>query len=817
MTSALDLPIERLKSGSSHIGDNGFLSSIISVAHNAANIINSEPRPSSPLHSLTMSPQTSNSSHHQLHAVTAPEARPVLNDGKLSVPLIAEYRRNSSSTNPASLHTPGTSQEHLNDVQFEPIRDSPVSTLGNGNLQLLHFEEKAARARSLTIASAASPNVTLARDRSVGAIKTEENDPGVAQRLSVSGSLDNQVVKRKSFSNEDRPSITQMDIRLVSGPSPDHTLILSDDNGSDLDHILDHATVTKASAKKNREFHLTFGKMPRLETLIDDFSCAISKDILVQGKMYLSNNYICFNSNILGWVTNLVIPLQEVIQIEKKSTAVLFPNGMIIRTLHRKYVFATFLSRDTTFNLITKVWHMSLQTGEAKPQQKKLRRGRSRTSKAGSSDADHNSMNISDDGQDSLEDSDDNASRTTSRSDLSNDDLMGDGLDLDLSLSDSEGDKNSGNFNGFSFPGPSSHAPTSHKLQTESGSVDIIEHTFSAPLGVVFNLLFGPEKGHFVRVLQNQKNYDIQTDAITELSNSKKERKYVYTKPLGGPIGPKLTKCNIVDSLLHCDFEDYIEVEEVTQTPDVPSGNAFKVRTTFLFTWAPSNSTKMFVTTSIEWSAKSWIKSAIEKGSIDGQKSSMKSLVTTLTDIITSGGESKIKRKKTKSVSRPAPPAEPAPEPEQKPPQGLQEQISNLLAAIGGAIPIQIPGVSEALLGGLILLFASFIYTWLLAVIIGRSISLTNIRVKEHVNPFTGLVEVDDKSYYVFPLPDTFLGSRIGRDAHEATIWDWIAERTNGKLAKPTDGANSQYTQQEFEEIVRLARLRVNSLYERIS
>lgn len=815
MTSALDLPIERLKSGSSHGGDNGFLSSIISVAHNAANIINSDPRPSSPLHSLTMSPQISpTTSQKQSKPRVSTEALPVLNDGKLSVPLVAEQRRNSSSTNPTSLHTPGTSQEHLNDVQFEPLRDSPISTLGNGNLQLLHFEEKAARARSLTITSA-SPNTSLAHDRSVGAVKTDDNDPGLAQRLFLSGSLDNQVVKRKSFSNDERPSISQMDNGLVSVPSPDHTLILSDDNGSDLDHILDHATVTTASEKKNREFHLTFRKMPRLEALIDDFSCAISKDILVQGKMYLSHNYICFNSNILGWVTNLVIPLQEVIQIEKKSTAVLFPNGMIIRTLHRKYVFATFLSRDTTFNLITKVWHMSLQTGEVKPQRKKLRRGRSRSSKTGSSDADHTSINMSDDAQDSNLEVSDDTSRTSSRSDLS--DLMDDGLDLNLSLSDSEGDKKSGNFNGFSFPGPSSHAPTSHKLKTEAGSVDIIDHTFSAPIGVVFNLLFGPEKGHYVRVLENQKNYDILTDSITELSNSKTERKYVYTKPLSGPIGPKLTKCNIVDSLLHCDFEDYVEVEEVTQTPDVPSGNAFKVRTTFLFTWAPSNSTKMFVTTSIEWSAKSWIKSAIEKGSIDGQKSSMKSLVTTLTDIITSGGENKIKRKKTKSVSRPAPPAEPAPPPEQKPPPGLQEQISNLLAAIGGAIPIQIPGVSEALLGGLILVIASFIYTWFLAVIVGRSISLSNIRVKEHVNPFTGLVEVDEKAYYVFPLPDTFLGSRVGRNAHEATIWDWISERTNGQVAKSTDSASSQYTQQEFEEIVRLARLRVNSLYERIN
>ena len=57
--------------------------------------------------------------------------------------------------------------------------------------------------------------------------------------------------------------------------------------------------------------------------------------------MYLSDHYVCFNSNILGWVTNLVIPLQEVIQIEKIDGSFI-PNGIVIRTLHQKYVFATF-------------------------------------------------------------------------------------------------------------------------------------------------------------------------------------------------------------------------------------------------------------------------------------------------------------------------------------------------------------------------------------------------------------------------------------------------------------------------------------------
>ena len=124
-----------------------------------------------------------------------------------------------------------------------------------------------------------------------------------------------------------------------------------------MDELLDTSAIRPAGEKRNKEFHQIFKRIPPNEKLIDEFGCALSKDILVQGRMYLSEHYICFNSNILGWVTNIKIPLQEVIQIEKKSTAVLFPNGMIIRTLYHKYVFATFLSRDSTFALITNVWH----------------------------------------------------------------------------------------------------------------------------------------------------------------------------------------------------------------------------------------------------------------------------------------------------------------------------------------------------------------------------------------------------------------------------------------------------------------------------
>lgn len=36
-----------------------------------------------------------------------------------------------------------------------------------------------------------------------------------------------------------------------------------------------------------------------------DYGCALQKEILVQGRLYISENHVCFNANIFGWVTNV--------------------------------------------------------------------------------------------------------------------------------------------------------------------------------------------------------------------------------------------------------------------------------------------------------------------------------------------------------------------------------------------------------------------------------------------------------------------------------------------------------------------------------
>lgn len=55
----------------------------------------------------------------------------------------------------------------------------------------------------------------------------------------------------------------------------------------------------------------------------------------------------------------LTIPMHEIITLEKKMTAFVIPNAILITTKNGKYAFASFLSRDNTYEVIHNSWRMS--------------------------------------------------------------------------------------------------------------------------------------------------------------------------------------------------------------------------------------------------------------------------------------------------------------------------------------------------------------------------------------------------------------------------------------------------------------------------
>lgn len=937
--------------------DAGFLSSIFNVAHNAAaNMMSSTDENneknlkmigSSPNNtSASLSPQTSSNRGNKLDSLL--KVNKSKNTGGSSV-------NSKSSKDEDDQITQDNSTLSPNNIHFSSVRESPINTLGQGDLLLSNFDaipeprgqELQSQPQSMTglpmdnagIVPAQGPNSTgltnpnqgmsinalnnLKGGRS-GSLKRPIISPNVstdllplhkivspsdqlqstpANQLATSGNNENKRVHRKSFSYG-TPNIGGLEKLKSKNFSLDDifnntnnqeediesgSTISDKNNNEEVDHVMDFKDLKLANEKKNKEFHQVFKKISNGEKLIHDASCALSKDILIQGRMYISEHYVCFNSNILGWVTNLIIPLQEVIQIEKKSTAGLFPNGMVIRTLHHKYVFATFLSRDSSFNIIISVWKQVLSEDPNRILNMKNSRER------GASKSTYYSSHLNEEtdsgvsgrlrafstGDDSSEDInvlDDFAGDSHDSGEEEDDDLISDDDDEDDddpslsslslkagannaedqggysteegSLNDEEPDNildndnqarktstskskdsstpstnggNGDNYYGLPTSGPLTHPPTDIEYTKQSNENLIIEDVIKAPLGTVYQLLFGNDRSRYIKILTNQGNFEILENDITELNTKTRERHYTYIKPLNAPIGPKQTKCLIADKLIEFELKKYVLVEQITSTPDVPSGNSFQVKTKVFLYWGDNNQTRIYVVTLIEWSGKSWIKGAIEKGTIDGQKDSMRVMVDSLNEMIELAGTNKLKsngkKKKGKSSKKKKvatkKPRKLSVGAETVKTESINEQLNKLIELIGKLIPIG--NFIGDLIKGYLMIFMIFLTYTLIIRRKGPNKHQIEILPQEQV---LLKISINNHKYYIVPSSESYLDNQEKRIKNEVKMWDWLRDRSDGKInvdnntddGKEEEDYLQEYSKQEMKEIVKLTQLKLDQI-----
>lgn len=384
-----------------------------------------------------------------------------------------------------------------------------------------------------------------------------------------------------------------------------------------------------ASKKRNRDFHQLFRSVPDDDYLIEDYSCALQKEILAHGRLYVSEGHLCFSSNIFGWVTTLVMSFDEIISVEKRSTALLFKNGLIISTLHAKNIFASFTSRDSTYDLIVGIWkigHPNLRSSlngvtleGAGGGDKTEKDDRVVLSRPGSLSQSSDGSEGSGDVYDEDEDDEDGMSFTQADGSIIGSDSGEKVISRKASAAvvtngvQTEGNKQATPPAAVDFPGPATHAPTTCSDGDTHYAKILADETIPAPLGKVYSLMFGPASITWMRdwLTNEQKclelNYDENAKIPLSLENS--VRNYSYIKPLNGAIGPKQTKCVSTETLDAWDLEKAVSVTISTVTPDVPSGNVFSTKTRYCLSWSEGNGTRLQVNCAIEWTGKSWLKS----------------------------------------------------------------------------------------------------------------------------------------------------------------------------------------------------------------
>ncbi|TQN71799.1 putative membrane protein, partial [Colletotrichum shisoi] len=543
-----------------------------------------------------------------------------------------------------------------------------------------------------------------------------------------------------------------------------------------------------ASKKRNRDFHTLFKSVPDDDYLIEDYSCALQREILAHGRLYVSEGHLCFSSNILGWSTTLVMSFDEIVSVEKRSTALVFKNGLMISTLHAKHIFASFTSRDSTYDLIVNIWKLGHPTLRSSLNGVQLEgTGGDKTEKVDVNDAaapevDDGSLSGTDEESESGDEDDDVYDEDDDADDLQDVTQLSEvnaepeggktvsrkvsGAGANGAVADVVKDAVGVPSGGDDFPGPAAHAPTDCGDSDTHYERVVGDDVIPAPLGKVYNLLFGPASVTWMTkwLTVEAKCTELQMEDKKGLTLENKSRYFTYIKPLNGAIGPRQTKCLVTETLDHLDFEKGINLSVTTQTPDVPNGNIFSVKTKYCLTWAENNSTRVQSNCTIEWTGKSWLKGPIEKGANDGQTQYCKDLFASLksavsTKVRTGGAGAGPKGKKKSKKSKAAGSATDA-EDEQMRPRNVPKKDWGPLEPVRGILEPILDIVKPLMAGNMMygILVGLLVATWFGFGLPGRQAS-GDVRM--------------------YGYPDRLAAYDEMWRREESELWEWLEERVS--------------------------------------
>ncbi|XP_077409976.1 protein Aster-C [Vanacampus margaritifer] len=106
------------------------------------------------------------------------------------------------------------------------------------------------------------------------------------------------------------------------------------------------------------EFRRLFKDVASSDRLLLDYQCALQRDILLHGRLYLTNNFLCFYS--LFYSTKISLALKDIIEMSREKYARLIPNAIQICTQKEKLFFTSFSAREKSFNAIFHLWQHTL-------------------------------------------------------------------------------------------------------------------------------------------------------------------------------------------------------------------------------------------------------------------------------------------------------------------------------------------------------------------------------------------------------------------------------------------------------------------------
>jgi len=91
------------------------------------------------------------------------------------------------------------------------------------------------------------------------------------------------------------------------------------------------------------------------ELSLHEFSCALNRTFLVQGKLYLSDDHLVFYANLFGHETSVVLPLLEITEVCHVQVHLINPGIRVRFGTEKVETFASFFGRDRCFDALSEL------------------------------------------------------------------------------------------------------------------------------------------------------------------------------------------------------------------------------------------------------------------------------------------------------------------------------------------------------------------------------------------------------------------------------------------------------------------------------
>ena len=175
------------------------------------------------------------------------------------------------------------------------------------------------------------------------------------------------MVSTKTSPTEQSQQISQLD----HGSSSEESLTLaSHDPDASQASLATQSSVQssrRVTPRRQADFEKYFGKQidppgPNPSEVIATQSCDFQGSILLHGRLYLTPTHLCFRSNILGYLTEKIHPLKDVIAVQKGTTAKWIQNAVYVVMKDEsdpegvQYGYGSLADREDLYSCLTECW-----------------------------------------------------------------------------------------------------------------------------------------------------------------------------------------------------------------------------------------------------------------------------------------------------------------------------------------------------------------------------------------------------------------------------------------------------------------------------